>query len=243
MKFNNYPELINHHKEHVKIDWAIEEKTGIPKRSSDKNILLAYTDDAEDNLEHIVKTNLTNLIHPIIANLIYPRGSVIMTTDPDFDPATQFGGTWTKWTDGYLKVDGGTPSTGKNDVKGATDYKITTSMMPKHTHSFEHTHEYTPTGSVSGGDHRHEVMLDTGGNLQYAKTIYNWSNNEKDGKYITGAGSDDNWIIKSSGNLSLSFEGDKKSTTSQSVSRTELVGGDSAYQPKYYAVIAWQRIA
>jgi hypothetical protein len=47
-------------------------------------------------------TTLTNIF-----DLIYPVGSVILTTKPEseFNPANIYGGTWTKWTDGYLKVD------------------------------------------------------------------------------------------------------------------------------------------
>ena len=253
MKFNNYPELINHHKEHVKIDWAINEKTGIPKKSSDKNVLLSYTDTTEDNLEHIVKTNLIDLIHPIIANLIYPVGSVIMTTDSTFDPADQFGGTWQSWTDGYLKVSDlndaqlkGNDGTKKIATQGG--YTITKDMLPKHAHNIEHRHGYQPSGSIVGGNHSHKIMFDSGGSTSYEKTIYSWSKNESDGQYITGGS---NPVIENSGDLKLGFRGDSsytgnpvgKNTTSSITESGDGGFSNDAYKPKYYAVIAWQRTA
>ena len=264
MKFNNYPELINHHKEHVKIDWAITEKTEIPKRSDDKNVLLAYADATEGNLEHIIKTDLTSLIHPIIVNLIYPVGSVIMTTSSDFNPATQFGGTWAKWTDGYLKVDG-TPSISYTDVKGATDYKITKAMLPKHTHTIAHTHSYIPsvqsTTDLSGsftilgtdiektdeGNNKARVILTTAGKFTRAHVT---DGSVDDYGNSIAISSDDSapsagyYPDKVSLNVNHTHTGKPGTTTSQS--STTSGDGDftnNTYKPKYYAVIAWQRIA
>ena len=220
MKFNNYPELINHHGEHVKIDWAIEEKTEIPKRSSDKNVLLAYTDATEGNLEHIVKTNLTNLMHPIIANLIYPVGSVIMTMDKTFNPATQFGGTWEPWTDGYLKVD-------QNPNAATTGtYNITTDQLPSHTHAntvtnnivttpnYEHAHTFNITLRTGTGEKASEA--ESGGEGESTKTSSTMTTNKDT----------HNHAFKT--NVTIT---------------NAATGGGQEFKPKYYAVIAWQRTA
>ena len=234
MKFNNYPELINHHKEHIKIDWAIDEKTGIPKKSNDKEILLAHTDATEDNLEHIIKAKLVDLIHPI--------GSVIMTTNPNFDPAAHFGGAWTKWTDGYLKVDN-TPS---SNVQGS--YIITSENMPLHNHY------YTPNGTVTvynGIDAFVLKGIDTNDSDDNGYTPF--LNSDKSGAtpystINTGAYSytfdysSDNKITHAFKNANqhnhaASFSG-IPSTTSNAGYQSP-----AAFKPQYYAVIAWQRTA
>lgn len=222
MKFNNYPELINHHKEHIKIDWAIDEKTGIPKKSNDKEILLAHTDATEDNLEHIIKIKLVDLIYPI--------GSVIMTTNPDFNPSTQFGGNWTKWTDGYLKVD----TTPNATVQGATDYKITKEMLPKHLHTISHTHEYTPKGEIDPLTHDHKLNYGDE-SKDNAPNLYNTIE-------ITSTTQTNDLMYTQNTTLHPVFHGLPGTTTFPS--STYSGSGDFAnneYKPRYYAVIAWQR--
>ena len=240
MKFNDYPELINSKKEYVKIDLAVTDNDEIPKKSNDKEVLLAYSDATETGLEHIVKTNLANLIHPIIANLIYPVGSVIMTTDPNFDPATQFGGTWEQWRDGYLKADT-TPNTNAN-TKGATDYKITKDMLPSHTHNMNHTHIYNPSNDP--------YFIAPGTDIEDTRVIKGasgtWTN-------VPGVqlGTDTSY----GNNYSVMMTSRNNKTQNQKVSilfdHVHNYNGDtgygafanSAYKPGYYAVIAWRRTA
>jgi hypothetical protein len=235
MKFDNYPELINHHKEHIKIDWAIDERTGIPKKSNDKEILLAHTDATEDNLEHIIKTKLVDLIHPI--------GSVIMTTNPDFNPATQFGGNWTKWTDGYLKV-----ATSPN-ATATGSYYITEEQLPSHKH--ENTIKNSAVNTTNDG----------GGSFKIRACV------EESGDRIDLIGNKVVWDpvgdITITEPAAYGFPMEVRSNTGDSIDNSEqtvtikphdhwvttnvkinnaTVGGNQPYLPKYYAVIAWQRV-
>lgn len=262
MKFNNYPELINHHGDHVKIDWAIEEKTGIPKKSSDKNVLLAYTDKTEDNLEHIIKVKLVDLIHPV--------GSVIMTTDSSFDPADQFGGTWESWTDGYLKASDPNDAQLKNNngttkIAAQGEYTITKDMLPEHTHNISHTHKYTPsvqkttdlTGSftilgtdivtVDEGSSNARVILAT--TDKFTREHVTDGTVDDYGNSITISSDDSE---PSSGyypdKVSLDVNHTHTGVPGEITSPPDLDSGNggfsnSEYKPKYYAVIAWQRTA
>lgn len=199
-----------------------------------------------------LKNNQQNLVS--ILDYIYPIGAVILTRDTSFDPSTYYGGTWIPWTDGYIKAVGKTntseftyekQNSTKTAAKSIGSYKISSDNLPKHTHNMQHYHNYTPEGTVSGGNHRHKIMYDSDGKLNYGRTIYDWSYNESDGMYIEGNRSgSDNWVIDYSGDLSLSFTGTPKQTSDSSLKNTHDGGfTNSDFKPQYYPVIAWERTA
>ena len=67
-------------------------------------------------------------------NLIYPVGSIYMTTDATIDPNVTFGvGTWVKIKDRFLLGSGDTYTSG--NTGGAATVALQTKHMPPHTHS------------------------------------------------------------------------------------------------------------
>lgn len=70
----------------------------------------------------------------ILADILYPVGSVYMSTNST-SPATLFGGTWTKIEDRFLWATINTPkSTGGS--KTTDDHVLTIDEIPPHTHSY-----------------------------------------------------------------------------------------------------------
>lgn len=71
----------------------------------------------------------------INVDLIYPIGSIYLTTS-SVSPQTLFGGTWEKITnDAYLKI--ATGSTAGNLDGTSSEHKIPITSMPAHRHDFE----------------------------------------------------------------------------------------------------------
>ena len=71
----------------------------------------------------------------INVDLIYPVGSLYMTTNT-ISPETLFGGTWEKITsDAYLKI---VDSAAGNLGGTSSDHKIPISSMPSHNHGLGH---------------------------------------------------------------------------------------------------------
>lgn len=85
-----------------------------------------------------------------IQDAIFPVGSVYMTIG-DTSPATLLGfGTWSKLSDGYLRI-GGSAATGGSLTTGG--HAITEAEMPSHSHSIAHTHSVSgDTGAMSGNN-------------------------------------------------------------------------------------------
>lgn len=70
----------------------------------------------------------------INTDLIYPIGSIYLTTS-SISPQTLFGGTWEKITnDAYLKIANG--STAGNLGGTSSDHKIPLESIPAHNHAF-----------------------------------------------------------------------------------------------------------
>lgn len=167
------------------------------------------------NLTGTLTTNMGGGQHPLL-DLIYPVGSVIMTMDNMFTPSTYWGGTWVKWTDGYLKVDD-TPNSSANG-----GYKITKDMLPSHNHTFTGTQETISTG----------------------KNTESWVTFPTDIGTNSNARSDYELVRRSNqtSHYSSTTIGDHiHSITITPKGSVEDTGSGNEYKPKYYAVIAWQR--
>lgn len=95
-------------------------------------------------------SNPTGAVHQMyqkddILNLVYPIGSIYMSVN-NVSPATFLGGTWEVWGSGKVPVGVNTSETEFNSVEktgGAKTITLTTSQMPKHTHTL------TPSGTIS----------------------------------------------------------------------------------------------
>lgn len=90
----------------------------------------------------------------ILADILYPIGSVYMSTNST-NPETLFGGKWTKIEGRFLWATGNTPMvTGGSRTTDST--AITIDQMPAHEHNFR-TNEYNPVS----------VLYDSGSNSWY----------------------------------------------------------------------------
>lgn len=85
----------------------------------------------------------------------HPVGSLYWTSSTE-NPATTFGGgTWTQIKDKFILAAGDTYSNGATG--GSATVTLTTAQLPSHNHTFtgtEHSHSYTPAGSISGGAYK-----------------------------------------------------------------------------------------
>ena len=85
----------------------------------------------------------------------HPVGSLYWTSSTE-NPATTFGGgTWTQIKDKFILAAGDTYSNGATG--GSATVTLTTEQLPSHNHTFtgtEHSHSYTPAGSISGGAYK-----------------------------------------------------------------------------------------
>lgn len=71
----------------------------------------------------------------ILADILYPVGSIYMTMKIKENPATLFGGTWVQIKDCFLWATNG-PTTGTTGGSRITDATaLTTNQMPKHSHT------------------------------------------------------------------------------------------------------------
>ena len=111
----------------------------------------------------------------LVIDLIYPVGSVYMTTDANFNPGTTWGGTWNK-TDlaGKFPVGFNSSDTNFSTIKktgGASTVTLTTAELPSHTHTFtgtaeSHTHTFTGSAATSGtqsANHTHSGTTSSAG--------------------------------------------------------------------------------
>lgn len=105
----------------------------------------------------IENLKLQNQIDELI-DKIYPIGSYYETSNPDFDPNTEWGGTWNRHdTEGYVTVGATeTPQTGVTDkisisegvVIGEVYHTLTVDEIPSHRHQM---FTYMISGSSTGG--------------------------------------------------------------------------------------------
>lgn len=126
----------------------------------------------------------------------HPVGSLYWTSS-DENPAVTFGGgTWTQIKDKFIWAKGDSDTV--NATGGAKTVTITSANLPTHTHTFEHTHEYTPSGSVNkGGSHYHAVGHANVGpgtgydsslnNILFSDTVKNVETNDPNSDNTIGA--------------------------------------------------------
>lgn len=116
---------------------------------------------------YLDKTGLTywwGKISPAITSALTPPvGSLILSQSESYDPSTVYKGTsWTKIDDGQiLRSAGATLTAGQSS--GSDSYKLTTSVMPAHTH--------TVSVSKSNSDNYRSGLTDTGIHQDGAKSV------------------------------------------------------------------------
>lgn len=154
----------------------------------------------------------------------HPVGSLYWSSSPT-NPATLFGGTWTRIKDRFVLATGDTYGNGATG--GSATVKLTESQLPAHTHTFSGT---SGTVNVFGGNHKHtETYSNTRGS----------SGHDNDGidsgkyylQHLEGS-------TGYSGDLSMSGSFTPEGTISNA-------GGNQAHNnmPPYLAAYCWKRTA
>lgn len=71
-----------------------------------------------------------------LLDFFYPVGTIYMTSDDDFDPSVQWGGTWQRLANRFIygRADDGNAS---GTTGGESTHKLTISEMPSHQHTYE----------------------------------------------------------------------------------------------------------
>ena len=166
----------------------------------------------------LTPTVITNNIFPTIADLIYPIGSIYMSTN-SASPTNLFGGTWVQIKDSFLLACGDTYSAGASGGSASN----------------AHTHTVTPSGTVDG----HTLTLNEipSHTHDYLGWDGHWTTAQTGGAGVISSDNPANHGCTYAGGgqaHSHGFTG-TQSTTSQS--------SDTNNMPPYLAVYAWRRTA
>lgn len=170
--------------------------------------------------EPITPSIIENTIFPTIADLIYPVGSIYMSTNST-SPATLFGGTWTQIKDSFLLACGDTYANGTTG--GSASVSLTEAQLPQH----RHTIPALSGTAASAGSHSHQILLsDTGG----AGWDFTYGNSPSYSCRIQG----------SSGSA-----GAHTHSVTTTASNTGYIGSGNGHNnmPPYLAVYCWRRTA
>lgn len=92
------------------------------------------TADSDAATKKYVDDNKAAITSKIIGNLMYPVGSVYMTTDSSFNPGTTFGGTWNKTDAQGRFLLGASSSHAVGTTGGSETVTLTIDQIPRHTH-------------------------------------------------------------------------------------------------------------
>ena len=164
-----------------------------------------------------------------IFDAIYPVGSLYWSSNST-NPATLFGGTWKQIKDVFVLACGDTYANGATG--GNANTTLTEANLPSHTHGMNnHTHSFTPTGSVSA--HSHGV-----GSLATSSTgghNHNLRSTSRHDTYCKGLNGSDGDLV---GGLHSKYGGSiayvNKSLVSQSGNHSHPITGSTAIaQPTF----------
>lgn len=127
-------------------------KFNLPDKADQFN--LDHWNQNTEKLDEKLKSidDLTNNdLKTSLLNFIYPVGSLYWSSNPT-NPGTLFGGTWKQIKDCFVLAAGDTYTNGATG--GNANTTLTVDNLPSHTHGMNnHTHSFTPTGSVSAHAH------------------------------------------------------------------------------------------
>lgn len=91
----------------------------------------------------------------------HPVGSVYITISSSFNPANQWGGTWSKIAEGQCLIQAGN-TYALGSTGGETTHTLTVKEMPSHDHGLNHFH--SANNIPHGGDY---TTLTIGGSASY----------------------------------------------------------------------------
>lgn len=201
-------------------------------------------------------TSDTNSVFYKLMKLIYPVGSLYWSANST-NPSTLFGGTWVQIKDRFVLACGDTYKT-VGATGGASSVTLSVDNMPSHNHSMSHTHNYTPSGTVSStftgsavttssnGSHTHVIDTYDSAGPAYGVSRYRTNNNaEKWSRATTNSAGEHTHMVTPSGTVSSSFSGNTGTTTSISTSTTGSNGSGTSFSilPPYVVKYCFERTA
>ena len=187
-----------------------------------------------------------NIITGYYLNIIYPIGSIYMTTDKDFNPNTGFGGTWEKiQNDTFLYATAPDRNlTTIGATVGAETVTLAKSHLPGHLHPVNpHTH----AASTSNGLQRStQSSIPSGERWMAVPAIRGINSNNNDGAYDdfelgTKDWATDHTTWSDTDWLNTSYTASV--TLGSATSNCKNTGGGQAHNniPPYYTAFIWKR--
>lgn len=112
---------------------------------------LCFGAEADENLNGVEFSANMKAQGRGLLDFVWPVGSMYMTTDADFNPNDEWGGTWTYLVgDAYIKAVN--PAQGESTgYGGQSDHKIQIANLPAHTHGSSGAHTHTLASEWSSG--------------------------------------------------------------------------------------------
>lgn len=111
-------------------------------RTEETPLSAANMNNIEDGIEEAL--DVTRHISEQVLDMFYPVGSYYHTSDPDFNPNSAWGGTWSKLGEGQVLLSAGTNYTSGTEYGSNTksykpagtvgNHKLTVAEIPAHTH-------------------------------------------------------------------------------------------------------------
>ena len=225
----------------------------VDKPNIPSGVVVDLTLDANSNnavANSAVVGGLNNKIESSdIVDLVYPVGSIYMSVN-NVDPSTLFGGSWTRLKDTFLLASGDVYSADPSNVvtaqHGEASHALTSSEMPRHTHT-QNSHNHTQNSHYHGcGDGRAFITQ---------KSNYTGDVGEKSIKQGTSGtafttvafNSNDNWY--GTGNTSGATATNQSETATNKYTggtgTSESASDGSAHNnmPPYMSVYMWKRTA
>ncbi len=167
-----------------------------------------------------------------IIDKIYPIGCFFETTNTEFNPNTEWGGTWEKDNDGAVLISQDSINNSVNTIIGSNNISLSDSNMPNHRHS------YIQTDSVAG----HTLTLSEIPSHSHAI--------HADATYVTVGGDTQCALIKSGagGGVNTRASGDSGAHTHElntSTGYTDYQGSGNSFSviQKSKIIVRWHRTA
>lgn len=238
------------------VDGILRDVNGHVETINTKTITLPNTPVIVDDTLSLTSENpvqnkvITEKFNSFLLDYIYPINTIYETTDPDFNPNTFWGGSWTQIKDKFLLSSGNAYTSGSTG--GASTIILTSAQLPSHAHTISHTHN-TNTGSItSSGAHTHTTTAkSTSGIISVNGAVLEWGDTRATGTNGTICTTGHADVVVNIPSLSIASSGahthtvPSVSTKSISTTSSGSVGSSSSHNnmPPYIVINVWKRIS